>query len=159
MSIRVVDDEGPHVKMEMESPRMGKRERKKRIVRRLVERPKTVYERFPTFEKDKILDFTELFKGYTVHKSRLSKRPIQSETTCSFSNVLLTIHSGDILSEEEDSTRRVARVHCRRDRETGRESTGRTSRVCRKHRPRSQKSVGGKLVPNYGPPCMVFTLI
>ena len=27
---------------------------------------------------DKILDFSELFKGYTVRKSRLSKRPYQS---------------------------------------------------------------------------------
>ena len=51
------------------------KEKKKRIIRRLVERPKTVYERFPTFEKDRVLDFTELFQGNTVHKSRISKRP------------------------------------------------------------------------------------
>lgn len=73
------DDGGTHVKEEVESPRMGRREKKTRIVRRLVERPKTVYERFPTFERDKVLDFTELFKGYTVHKSRLSKRTLQSK--------------------------------------------------------------------------------
>lgn len=72
------EDDGAHVKMEVESPRMGKRERKKKVVRRLVERPKTVFERFPTFERDKVLDFTELFKGYTVQKSRLSKRPFTS---------------------------------------------------------------------------------
>ena len=71
------EDEGAHVKMEAESPRIGRRERKMKIVRRLVERPKTVYERFPTFERDKVLDFTELFKGYTVQKSRISKRPLQ----------------------------------------------------------------------------------
>lgn len=73
------DDDEAHVKTEMESPRMGKRDRRKRIIRRLVERPKTVHQRFPTFERDKVLDFTELFKGYTVHKSRLAKRPFQSE--------------------------------------------------------------------------------
>lgn len=67
------EEESP-VKMEVESPHMGRKEKKKRVIRRLVERPKTVYERFPTFERDKILDFTELFKGYTGHKSRTSKR-------------------------------------------------------------------------------------
>lgn len=71
-------DEGEQVKMEAESPQpVGPKERRKRIVRRLVERPKTVYERFPTFEKNKILNFTELFKGYTTHRSRVSKRPFQ----------------------------------------------------------------------------------
>ena len=67
------EDIGP-VKMEVVSPTMGHRPKRKRIVRRRVERPKTVYERFPTFERDKVLDFTELFKGYTVPKSRISKR-------------------------------------------------------------------------------------
>ena len=71
-------DEGGQVKMEVESPQqVGPKERRKRIVRRLVERPKTVYERFPTFEKNKVLNFTELFKGYTTHRSRVSKRPFQ----------------------------------------------------------------------------------
>jgi transcription initiation factor TFIID subunit 1 len=54
-----------------------RKERRTRIIKRLVERPKTVYERFPAFERGKVLDFSELFKGYTVHKSRLSKRPYQ----------------------------------------------------------------------------------
>jgi transcription initiation factor TFIID subunit 1, fungi type len=68
------------VKMEEESMYGSEKPpRRVRIVKRLVERPKTVYERFPTFEKDKILDFTELFKGYTVHKSRISKRPFHGE--------------------------------------------------------------------------------
>lgn len=69
------EQDGPLVKTEIESPRMGRKEKKKRVIRRLVERPKTVYERFPTYEKDKVLDFTELFKGYTGPKSRISKRP------------------------------------------------------------------------------------
>ena len=73
------DYDGAIVKTELESPRVGRKEKKKRIIRRLVERPKTVYERFPTFEKDKILDFTELLKGVTVHKSRVSKRPFYCE--------------------------------------------------------------------------------
>ncbi|KAI0361004.1 atypical/TAF1 protein kinase [Trametes cingulata] len=69
------------VKMEVESPtQMGPKQKRKKIIRRLVERPKSVYERFPTFEKDKVLDFTELFKGVTVHKSRLSKRPFSVES-------------------------------------------------------------------------------
>ena len=62
------------MKEEVVSPRMGRKEKTKRTVVRRVERPKTVYERFPTFEKDKVLDFTELFKGYTVPRSRTSKR-------------------------------------------------------------------------------------
>ena len=69
------DEDVGHVKMEVVSPAMGHRPKRKRIIRRVVERPKTVYERFPTFEKDKILDFTELFKGVTIHKSLVSKRP------------------------------------------------------------------------------------
>ena len=72
------EDEGL-VKMEVVSPTMGQRPKRKRIIRRRVERPKTVYERFPTFEKDKILEFTELFKGVTVHKSLVSKRPFTGE--------------------------------------------------------------------------------
>ncbi|KAI0756326.1 hypothetical protein C8Q80DRAFT_1127954 [Daedaleopsis nitida] len=75
------DDQGGQVKMEVESPaHMGQRHKRKRVIRRLVERPKTVYERFPTFEKDKVLAFTELFKGVTVHKSRVSKRPFTIES-------------------------------------------------------------------------------
>lgn len=75
------EEESP-VKMEVESPRMGREEKKTRIIRRRVERPKTVYERFPTFERDKVLDFTELFKGYTVPKSRISKRYFTGMLTC-----------------------------------------------------------------------------
>lgn len=63
---------------EQHSPGVKKKEKRVKIVSRLVERPPTVEERFPTFTKDKILDFSELFKGYTVRKSRLSKRPYQS---------------------------------------------------------------------------------
>lgn len=65
-----------HVKMEVESPlQVGHKERRTRVIRRLVERPKTVYERFPTFEKNKVLNFTELFRGNTVQKTRIAKRP------------------------------------------------------------------------------------
>lgn len=70
------DDEDFDVKMEeediFEEERLPKR---MKTVTRLVERPKTVYERFPTFEKGKVLDFTELLKGVSIHKSRISKRP------------------------------------------------------------------------------------
>lgn len=71
------ESDGMSVKQEMRSPTIKPKERRVRKVVRLVERPKSVYERFPAFEKDKILDFSELFKGYTVKKSRLSKRPYQ----------------------------------------------------------------------------------
>ncbi|KAH9835861.1 atypical/TAF1 protein kinase [Rhodofomes roseus] len=73
------DDDG-QVKTEAESPQhVGPKEKRKRVVRRLVERPKTVYERFPTFEKNRILSFTELFKGQTTQRSRISRRPFQVE--------------------------------------------------------------------------------
>jgi len=64
------------VKMEEEDVLQEDRPPKRmKTVTRLVERPKTVYERFPTFEKGKVLDFTELLKGVSIHKSRISKRP------------------------------------------------------------------------------------
>ncbi|KAJ7786552.1 TAF1 transcription initiation factor TFIID subunit TAF1 [Mycena metata] len=68
------------VKAEPQSPGALRPERRVKIIKRLVERPQSVYERFPTFEPNKILDFSELFKGYTVQKSRLSKRPFHIET-------------------------------------------------------------------------------
>lgn len=68
-------EESP-IKMEVDSPREIRQKQKRvRVVKRLVERPKTVYERFPAFEKDKVLDFSELFKGYTGKKTRLVKKP------------------------------------------------------------------------------------
>ncbi|KAH9065639.1 TAF1 transcription initiation factor TFIID subunit TAF1 [Lactarius vividus] len=76
------EEEGP-VKMEIMSPEAPPKQRRMRIVRRLVERPKTVYERFPSFEKDKVLDFTELFQGFAVKKSRVVKRPLQLESVYS----------------------------------------------------------------------------
>ena len=80
------------VKMEVQSPvGMRPKERRVRIVKRLVERPKTVYERFPAFEKDKVLDFSELFKGYTVKKSRITKRPLQGMDYTKGSSRMLTV--------------------------------------------------------------------
>lgn len=70
------EEDETQVKREADSPGENQiPQRRVRVVKRLVERPKTVYERFPTFEKDKVLNFTELFKGYTGTKSRLVKRP------------------------------------------------------------------------------------
>jgi transcription initiation factor TFIID subunit 1 len=73
------DDDISPVKAEPQSPGALKPERRVKIIKRLVERPKSVYERFPSYEQNKVLDFSELFKGYTVQKSRLSKRPFHSE--------------------------------------------------------------------------------
>jgi transcription initiation factor TFIID subunit 1, fungi type len=71
------EEEEDPVKMEVMSPTAPLKERRVRVVRRLVERPKTVYERFPSFEKNKVLDFTELFQGFAVNKSRVVRRPLQ----------------------------------------------------------------------------------
>ncbi|KAF8140452.1 TAF1 transcription initiation factor TFIID subunit TAF1 [Boletus edulis] len=57
---------------------MRLKEKRVRIVKRLIERPRTVYERFPGFEKDRVLDFSDLFKGYTAKKSRITKRFLTS---------------------------------------------------------------------------------
>jgi len=67
------------IKTEAESPGGLRRAKRIRVIKRLVERPKTVRERFPAFEHNKVLDFTELFAGYTVRKSRISKRPLQGK--------------------------------------------------------------------------------
>ncbi|KAF8481830.1 TAF1 transcription initiation factor TFIID subunit TAF1 [Russula ochroleuca] len=74
------EEEDDSVKMEFMSPVGPFKQRRVRVIRRLVERPKTVYERFPSFEKNKVLDFTELFQGFAVKKSRVVKRPIQLES-------------------------------------------------------------------------------
>jgi transcription initiation factor TFIID subunit 1, fungi type len=71
------EEEDEPVKMEALSPVGPFKQRRVRVIRRLVERPKTVYERFPSFERNKVLDFTELFQGFAVKKSRVVKRPLQ----------------------------------------------------------------------------------
>jgi transcription initiation factor TFIID subunit 1, fungi type len=71
------EEEEEPVKMEVVSPMAPPKQRRVRVIRRLVERPKTVYERFPSFEKNKVLDFTELFRGFAVNKSRVVRRPLQ----------------------------------------------------------------------------------
>ncbi|KAG6333706.1 hypothetical protein ID866_5389 [Astraeus odoratus] len=68
------------VKIEVHSPVVHPKPKRVRKVKRLVERPKSVYERFPAFEKEKILDFSELFKGYVAKKSRITKRPLTAES-------------------------------------------------------------------------------
>ena len=69
------DHEDFDVKMEEEDVLEERPPKRMKLVTRLVERPKTVYERFPAFEKGKVLDFTELLKGVSIHKTRISKRP------------------------------------------------------------------------------------
>ena len=83
-------DEGPAVKEEEASQEGDERllKRKTRIVKKLVERPKTVYERFPTFSRDKILDFSELFKGFAVKKSRITKKPFNGMSPCSLATLI-----------------------------------------------------------------------
>ncbi|KAI0275330.1 atypical/TAF1 protein kinase [Gloeopeniophorella convolvens] len=78
------EEEEEPVKMELMSPQAPPpKQRRVRVIRRLVERPKTVYERFPSFEKNKVLDFTELFQGFAVKKPRTVKRPLQLESVYS----------------------------------------------------------------------------
>ena len=76
------EEEEDPVKFESMSPMAPFKQRRVRVIRRLVERPKTVYERFPSFERNKVLDFTELFQGFAVKKSRVVKRPIQCACFC-----------------------------------------------------------------------------
>jgi len=77
--LREEEEEPTDVGQENQLPTVQKKDRRTRIIKRLIERPKSVYERFPAFERGKVLDFSELFKGYTVHKSRLLKRPYQGK--------------------------------------------------------------------------------
>ncbi|TFY72421.1 hypothetical protein EVG20_g603 [Dentipellis fragilis] len=75
------EEESSPVKLEVESPQTNTLpEKRVRVVRRLVEKPKTIYERFPTYDKDKILDFTELLKGRTIKKPRITTRPLYLES-------------------------------------------------------------------------------
>jgi transcription initiation factor TFIID subunit 1 len=95
------ESEDAYVKQETHSPNGVRAKQKRvRVVKRLVERPKSVYERFPAFEKDKILDFSDLFKGYTVRKSRLVKRPFHGKFCGLPSSVMLSssFHSGNGIS-------------------------------------------------------------
>jgi hypothetical protein len=71
--------EATDLRQENEEPTLQRKDRRTRVIKRFVERPKSVYERFPAFERGKTLDFSELFKGYTVHKSRLLRRPYQGK--------------------------------------------------------------------------------
>ena len=77
------DDEDEEIQQMQDAPPAAPQPKQKRVkvVKRLVERPKTVYERFPTFEKNKVLDFTELFRGETVRKSRIARRPFHGACT------------------------------------------------------------------------------
>lgn len=109
---------GTQVKMEVQSPlQIGQKEKKKRIIRRLVERPKTVYERFPTFEKDKVLNFTELFKGHTVGKSRIAKRPFHSAYILCWLKPHYSLdsrHSRTCIPSKEGRPKRIPGCYCRR---------------------------------------------
>lgn len=80
---------GDVVKVEAQSPlSMRPKEKRVRIVKRLIERPRTVYERFPCFEKNKVLDFSDLFKGYTGKKSRITKRPLTGKRGFLFMTII-----------------------------------------------------------------------
>ncbi|KAJ3843869.1 TAF1 transcription initiation factor TFIID subunit TAF1 [Lentinula raphanica] len=81
IDIEMAQEKDDVVKMEVDSPALKQKQKRTKIVKRLIERPKSVYERFPAFEKNKVLDFSELFKGYTARKSRVGKRQFAVETT------------------------------------------------------------------------------
>lgn len=42
-------------------------------------KPHNVHDLFPSFEPGKILNFTDIFKGRVLHKSRVKHRPIRGE--------------------------------------------------------------------------------
>ncbi|KAJ7899019.1 TAF1 transcription initiation factor TFIID subunit TAF1 [Mycena leptocephala] len=81
-----------------------KPERSVKIIKQRVERPKSVYELFPTFDTTKILDFTELFKGSTLQRPRVSKRPFHIETVYPKKR---DIQSGYLESVISDAKRQV----------------------------------------------------
>jgi transcription initiation factor TFIID subunit 1, fungi type len=56
-----------------------KKPKKKMVKTRMVEKPKSVYERYPSFRPGRVLDFSELFKGFINRKSRVSKRPFHGK--------------------------------------------------------------------------------
>ncbi|KAH7107045.1 hypothetical protein BKA62DRAFT_685859 [Auriculariales sp. MPI-PUGE-AT-0066] len=63
-------------------PPQGTKRKKTIIVRRPVERQKSVYELYPDFEHNGVLQFTKLFRTAPAYKSRLSDaRNFQVETT------------------------------------------------------------------------------
>lgn len=68
------------------------RQKRVRVVKKLKPRPKTVNERFPAFKNDAVLNFSELFKGFTVNKSRVLKRPVSSASPWSFDIIHFVIH-------------------------------------------------------------------
>lgn len=73
--------DGGAVKSEVMSPGLQPKQKRTRVIKRFVERPKSVYELFPSFDKGKVLDFTEILKGNTARKSRLGKRHYLVETS------------------------------------------------------------------------------
>jgi transcription initiation factor TFIID subunit 1, fungi type len=65
------------------------KKKKVRVVKRMVERPKSVYERYPSFRPGNTLAFSELFKGYINRKSRISKRPFHGTSNPDSPSALL----------------------------------------------------------------------
>ncbi|KAG8986866.1 hypothetical protein FRB90_003723, partial [Tulasnella sp. 427] len=55
-------------------PPRKRRKKAKATQKPIAERPKDVRELFPTFEPGKVLDFTDLFKGRAIKKSRVKVR-------------------------------------------------------------------------------------
>ncbi|KAF8516697.1 TAF1 transcription initiation factor TFIID subunit TAF1 [Hysterangium stoloniferum] len=106
------EEDGPAVKLEEANLEVSQPTRRTRIVKKLIERPKTVYERFPTFEKDKILDFSELFKGFAVKKSRITKKPFNVEIVLPKTKRVPRGYLGEVVGDtkREVETQRVAEV-------------------------------------------------
>ncbi|KAF8488534.1 hypothetical protein JB92DRAFT_3016567 [Gautieria morchelliformis] len=107
------EDDTSAVKMQVSTPPSPEQsKRKTRIVKKLVERPKTVHERFPTFEKGKVLDFSELFKGLAVKKSGITKKPFNVEIVPPKAKRVPRGYLNDVVGDtkREVETRRVEQV-------------------------------------------------
>lgn len=48
-----------------------------KVVRTLVPKKKTIHELFPSYRKDKVLNFTDLFQGHIPRKVASTRRPLQ----------------------------------------------------------------------------------
>ena len=100
--------------------------KKTRTVKRMVEKPKSVYERYPGFRPGKTLAFSELFKGYINRKSRISKRPFHGTYSVS-DRAVKQIRTATSLSSLSVSTRNTEELlaNCHRRRAKGAEHSPR----------------------------------
>lgn len=73
----------PPAKKRRKSVDGRKKAKKAAAVAQVVEKPQDVYDLFPSFRKDQILEFSELFKSRQVKRQRVKYKPVQCKTVLS----------------------------------------------------------------------------